>query len=129
MKLKSWKFANLKTSWKTNKKDKPESIEHIFPKDSKRKDLIYEAKKYLIFNNLKQSFGDSTLSGKITLDKAGKNQNNLLINISKFNDTARAGSKADRFQFVVFKPLSYCFEEAIGFDVKTSFPSHPLATN
>ena len=100
-----------------------------FQKIGKRKDLIYEAKEYLIFNNLKQSFGDTILSGKITLDKAGKNQNNLLINISKFNDTARAGSKADRFQFVVFKPLSYCFEEAIGFDVKTSFPSHPLATN
>ena len=25
------------------------------------------------------------------------------------------------FQFVVFKPLSYCFEETIGYDVKTFF--------
>ena len=50
-----------------------------FQKIGKRKDLIYEAKKYLIFNNLKQSFGDSILSGKITLDEAGQNQNNLLI--------------------------------------------------
>ena len=27
------------------------------------------------------------------------------------------------FQFVIFKPLSYCFEETIGFDVKASFAS------
>ena len=78
---------------------------------------------------MKQSFGDSILSGKMTLDKAGKNQNNLLINISKVNDTARAGFKADRFQFVVSKPLSYCFEETIGFDVKVSFTCRPLAPN
>ena len=26
-------------------------------------------------------------------------------------------------QFVIFKPLSYCFEEIIGFDVKASFAS------
>ena len=26
-------------------------------------------------------------------------------------------------QFVIFKPLGYCFEETIGFDVKTSFAS------
>ena len=29
------------------------------------------------------------------------------------------------YQFVIFKPLSYCFEEAIGFDVKASFASRP----
>ena len=28
-------------------------------------------------------------------------------------------------QFVFFKLLSYCFEETIGFDVKTSFASRP----
>ena len=28
-------------------------------------------------------------------------------------------------QFVIFKPLSYCFEETIGFDVKASFVSRP----
>ena len=30
-------------------------------------------------------------------------------------------------QFVIFKPLSCCFEETIGFDVKTSFASRPLS--
>ena len=30
-------------------------------------------------------------------------------------------------QFLIFKPLSYCFEETIGFDVKTSFASCPLS--
>ena len=28
-------------------------------------------------------------------------------------------------EFVIFKPLSYCFKKTIGFDVKTSFPSRP----
>ena len=30
-------------------------------------------------------------------------------------------------QSVIFKPLSYVFKETIGFDVKASFPSHPLS--
>ena len=30
-------------------------------------------------------------------------------------------------QFVIFKPLSYCFEETIGFDVKSSFVSRPVS--
>ena len=30
-------------------------------------------------------------------------------------------------QFVIFKPLSYCFKETIGFDVKASFTSRPMS--
>ena len=30
-------------------------------------------------------------------------------------------------QFVIFKPLSYCFEETIGFDLKVSFASRPVS--
>ena len=30
-------------------------------------------------------------------------------------------------QFVIFKPISYCFEETIGFDVKASFASRPVS--
>ena len=30
------------------------------------------------------------------------------------------------YQFVIFKPLNYCFEETIGFDVKASFTSRPV---
>ena len=30
-------------------------------------------------------------------------------------------------QFVIFKPLSCCFEETIGFDVMASFASRPLS--
>ena len=30
-------------------------------------------------------------------------------------------------QFVIFKPLSYCFKQTIGFDVKASFASGPLS--
>ena len=31
------------------------------------------------------------------------------------------------YQFVIFKLLSYCFEETIRFDVKASFASHPVS--
>ena len=31
------------------------------------------------------------------------------------------------WQFVIFKPLSYCFEKTIGFDVKASFAICPLS--
>ena len=30
-------------------------------------------------------------------------------------------------QFVIFKPLRYCFAETIGFDVKVSFASRPVS--
>ena len=30
-------------------------------------------------------------------------------------------------QFVIFKPLSYCFKKTIGFDVKASFAGRPLS--
>ena len=30
-------------------------------------------------------------------------------------------------QLEIFKPLSCCFEEKIGFDVKASFASHPVS--
>ena len=30
-------------------------------------------------------------------------------------------------QFVIFKPLRYCFKETIGFDVKASFASRPVS--
>ena len=30
-------------------------------------------------------------------------------------------------QFLLFKPLSYCFEEIIGFDIKALFASRPVS--
>ena len=41
---------------------------------------------------------------------------NIYPNVQMFN-----------VQFVVLKPLYYCFEETIGFDVKASFTSRPLS--
>ena len=35
--------------------------------------------------------------------------------------------KVKKFQFVIFKPLNYCFEEIIGFDIKASFASRPVS--
>ena len=40
---------------------------------------------------------------------------------------AVAPSNPKSFQFVIFKPISYCFEETIGFDVETSFASRPVS--
>ena len=37
-----------------------------------------------------------------------------------------AALKEKTFQFVIFNPVSYCFEETIGFDVKVSFASRPV---
>ena len=31
------------------------------------------------------------------------------------------------YEFVIFKPLSHCFEETIGFGVKASFISRPTS--
>ena len=31
------------------------------------------------------------------------------------------------YQFIIFKPLSYCFEETIGFDEKASFAIRPVS--
>ena len=36
-------------------------------------------------------------------------------------------SESSPLQFVIFNPLSYCFEGTIGFDVKTSFVSRPMS--
>ena len=30
-------------------------------------------------------------------------------------------------EFVIFKLLSYCFQETVGFDVKASFASRPVS--
>ena len=42
-----------------------------------------------------------------------------IINPQKFAD--------DSWQFAIFNPLSYCFEETIGFDVKASFTTRPMS--
>ena len=34
--------------------------------------------------------------------------------------------KLDGNQFVIFKSLSYCFEETIGFELKALFSRHPV---
>ena len=34
---------------------------------------------------------------------------------------------SETVQFVIFKPLSFCFKETIGFDVKASFASRPVS--
>ena len=55
---------------------------------------------------------------------------------SVFYDSVLTGFAFSRFlvslpflqiQFIIFKPLSYCFEETIGFDVKASFTSRPVS--
>ena len=35
--------------------------------------------------------------------------------------------KFPRFQFIIFAPLSYCFEDTIGFDVKASLAGPPVS--
>ena len=42
-------------------------------------------------------------------------------------DSSVLVGRTPRDQFVIFKPLSYCFEETTGFDVKASSLSRPLS--
>ena len=41
--------------------------------------------------------------------------------------TRRRRRRTQANQFVIFNPLSYCFEETIEFDVKASFASRPVS--
>ena len=50
---------------------------------------------HIISNNLKRSFGDRVLSGKITLDEVDK-KSNLLENILKFSNRARLRARAGK---------------------------------
>ena len=50
--------------------------------------------------------------------------NSCICNLSKFVDSFLKNVNLI-LQFVIFNPLSYCFEETIGFDVKASFASRP----
>lgn len=55
-----------------------------------------------------RSFGQSILHGKITLDNAEKNQNNLINNILDFNSTVRWTAKADKKStFEIINALSF----------------------
>ena len=47
---------------------------------------------------------------------------------SLFDETVKnTSSDNDNLtQFVIFIPLSYCFEKAIGFEVKATFVSRPM---
>ena len=49
---------------------------------------------------------------------------------SSFQDFLRAASlfkmRPNNIQFVIFKPLSYCFERSIGFDVKALLAWRPV---
>ena len=51
-------------------------------------------------------------------------KDNLISFRSDYTNFSEVGSSfccRTRYQFVFFKPLSYSFEEAIGFDIKASF--------
>ena len=45
-----------------------------------------------------------------------------------FNRSSKGVMAPDvHIQFVIFKPLSYCFKETVGFDAKASFGNRPLS--
>ena len=74
--------------------------------------------------------GDSSINKllSITYDIFTSFDNSLEVR-GVFLDISKAFNKVwhdGRTQFVIFKPLSYCFEETIGFDVNDSFTSRPV---
>ena len=55
------------------------------------------------------------------------NRNFRFFNFIKSISSFDWNEKSEIIQFVVFKPLSYYFEETIGFDAKASFTSRPVS--
>ena len=51
---------------------------------------------------------------------------NSLNQVCSIWRNTNAAFKISLYQFVIFNPLSYCFKEMIGFDVKASFASRPV---
>ena len=45
----------------------------------------------------------------------------------RVSETVKVNTERHVTQFVIFKPLSYCFQETVGFDVKASFVSRPVS--
>ena len=51
----------------------------------------------------------------------------VFLYVSPSVSTTSLGVSTVSLQFVIFKSLGYCFEETIGFDVKTSFANRPVS--
>ena len=45
----------------------------------------------------------------------------------RVSETVKVNTERHVTQFVIFKPLRYCFQETVGFDVKASFVSRPVS--
>ena len=77
------------------------------------------------------SKGMSNICLKVTMRKTD-DQTFIFLSLKNLSPGRFLGSFNSRRyhgicpQFVIFKPLSYCFEETIGFDVKASFASRPV---
>ena len=54
------------------------------------------------------------------------NSGRMVVRIASAKITESKGSISS-YQFVIFKPLSFCFEETIWFDVKVSIASRPVS--
>ena len=65
---------------------------------------------------------------KFRLRKIDETRNYLLDEIKQndlISEKYKKTCKYLNYQFEIFKPLSYCFKEAKGFDVKASFANRP----
>ena len=60
---------------------------------------------------------------------ADNKMNDVLKKLGPFDHRAKFVEEkiSTDIQFAIFKPLSYCFEETIGFDSKASSASHPVS--
>ena len=72
---------------------------------------------FIITPNLEEDLPD------IVIIHAGSND----ITHNTINNIEAKGISKRIMQFLIFKPLSYCFEETIRFDVKASFSSRPVS--
>ena len=78
-------------------------------------------------------FGNSNNVGGTYLFWMGNWKNQKNYKIKKSTNICKTGPLSSRsaaylnIQFVIFKLLSYCFQETTGFDVKASFASRPVS--
>ena len=56
-----------------------------------------------------------------------KRRQKVVFSQMQGNSNIKKFSPIISYQFVIFKPLCYCFEETKGFDVKASFTSRPVS--
>ena len=65
---------------------------------------------------------------KVNTNSSSISSSNSMKSVTNTQSTvSNVVISSETVQFVIFKPLSFCFKETIAFDVKASFASRPVS--